>query len=181
MRELKLQIEGYEVTVPVFHRGGTNWVALKPICEVLGVSWKRQHVKFTENSVIPHMVTTGFGSDGKKYDMLCIDVDYIGEWIFGINPNKVKPEIRERMVVFRKKLQVVLYAAVTGHIDTNMVQTLIQEVAALKEIIRQQGEIIDFLYRQNALNEHYIDKKLASVGGKLLSSMGHKKRKTTAY
>jgi hypothetical protein len=177
MKELNLKIDGYEINVPVFQRDGKNWVALKPICEALGVAWKRQQTKFGEESTIPHMVAVGLAEDGKQREMICIDVDYIGEWIFGINPNKVKPEVRERMVVFRRKLQAVLYAAVTGHIDTNMVHTLVEEMKQLKEVIRQQQQLIDYLIQESSLNRRYVDQRLSSVGGKLLSSMAHKKRK----
>lgn len=180
MRTLELKIEGYTVEVPVFVRDGKNWVALSPICQVLGVASNKQIDRVKKGETIRYTLCNVVTSGGPQ-QLFCIDIDHIGEWIFGINPNKVKPEIKERMILFRRKLQAVLYAAVTGHIDVDMVNTLIQEVNALKEIIKQQGELIDYLVRQSALNEHYVDKRLASVGGKLLSSMGHKKRKTTVY
>jgi len=37
MQNLKLKIENYELEVPVFKKNGKSWVALRPICEILGV------------------------------------------------------------------------------------------------------------------------------------------------
>jgi len=136
MKTLELVIENFRFEVPVFEKNGTRWVALKPICDILGVEYKRQAKRVRENQLISvgvHKYTSP--RDGKSYDMLCVDVDCIGEWIFGINPNKVKPEIKERMYLFRKKLQAVLYAAVTGHSDVNQIATLVEEIKQLKHIV----------------------------------------------
>ena len=71
-------------------------------------------------------------------------------------------------------------------IDINMVQTLVEEIKSLRDIvcqqgetIKQQGELINHLMIQNHLNNQYVDKQLASVGGKILSNLSQKKRKLT--
>jgi len=80
--------------------------------------------------------------DGKSREMLCVDVDHIGEWIFGINPNKVRLEIKERMITFRRKLQVVLYAAVTGHNNLDQVTSLVEEIKMLREQVSKFSDIV---------------------------------------
>lgn len=168
MKSLKLVIENYEFEVPVFFKNNRNWVALKPLCEALGVAANKQWKKVCESEFISHdlMVTTG--SDGKQYEMLCIDVDSVGEWIFGINPKKVKPEIQERMYLFRRKLQSVLYAAVTGHIDVNLVQTLVEEIKSLRQTVASQGATIDYLL-QKQMHADAINKSEASFAGSRLA------------
>lgn len=80
-----------------------TWVALKPISDILGIdSWSQQR-KVTRSETIVYRHMTAHDSSGRKQEMFCINIDHIGEWIFGINPKKVKPEIRERMLVLREK------------------------------------------------------------------------------
>ena len=176
MKSLKLKIENYEFEVPVFEQDGKHWFALNPLCDIIGVDRGTQTRKVLSSELIRvcHMTLP---SAGGAQSMLCVEIDSIGEWIFGINPNKVKPEIRERMYLFRKKLQAVLYAAVTGHSDINQVASLVEEVRQLRQIVEQQSQVIEYLVRKDALSEQYVDKRLASVGGKLLSSMSHKRRR----
>jgi len=179
MKTLKLKIENYEFEVPVFEQDGKHWAALKPLCDALGVQPARQQERVTAAEFISwrHMYATG--SDDKQYQMVCVDIDCIGEWIFGINPNKVKPEIRERMYAFRKKLQAVLYAAVTDHIDINMVATMAEEMKQMRTVIIQQAEHISALTATvNTLvqSSSYSNNSLASIGGKLLSGMSRRRR-----
>ena len=51
MNTLKLKIENYEFEVPVFNHEGKKWVALKPLCEVLGVSNQKQQQKVLQSEI----------------------------------------------------------------------------------------------------------------------------------
>lgn len=61
---------------------------------------------------------------------------------------------------------------------------VLDRISSLEKIVQhlvEQNALkdaqIDYLIKQNHLSEHYLDRQLASVGGKLLSSIGHKRRK----
>jgi hypothetical protein len=149
MKSLNLTIDTYQFEVPVFQHEGKNWVALKPLCDALGVDAYRQGQKVQSNSemVCQHMLV--HDSIGRQQEMLCIQIDHVGLWLYGINPNKVKPEIREKMYVFRQKLISVLYAAVTGHLDTDMVQSLVQEIKNLHSIVSKLVDRVEALEVEN--------------------------------
>jgi hypothetical protein len=151
MKSLNLTIDTYQFEVPVFQHEGRSWVALKPLCDALGIQSARQRERVEANPEISwtHMYSTG--SDGKQYQMLCIQIDHVGLWLYGINPNKVKPEIREKMYVFRQKLISVLYAAVTGHLDTSMVQSLVQEIKSLHSIVSKLVDRVEVLETENLM------------------------------
>lgn len=82
-------------------------VAMKPICENIGLDWKSQHRKITTHPVLKQvmvmMTTTSLGKDGKTYtiDMLMLPVKFLHGWLFSIDSNRVKPEIRERLVEYQ--------------------------------------------------------------------------------
>ena len=51
---------------------GEPYVAMKPVVEGMGLTWKTQYRKIVQrfNSVMVEMTTTG--KDGKQYSMLCL-------------------------------------------------------------------------------------------------------------
>jgi hypothetical protein len=162
MRTLELTIEQYKFEVPVFEQDGRSWVGLHPLCDALGVDRGSQSRKVTQSEFIRvcHMALPSLGGNQKT---LCLDIDCVGEWIFGINPNKVKPEIRDRMITFRQKLQHVLYAAVTGHVDPNMISTLVKEIQELRIIVARQDKTIEAqgqtIASLNQIVEHLVYKQ----------------------
>ena len=69
-------------------------VPIKPICTALGIAFEPQYQKLKDDedlsSVIMLSITTG--SDGKKYEMVCLPMEFIFGWIFTISPKNVSPE-----------------------------------------------------------------------------------------
>lgn len=66
---------------------GTNWIAIKPICEALGVDFEAQR-KLLKNDVILSQLPseqTVLANDNKLRKMICLPEFYIYGWIFGIN------------------------------------------------------------------------------------------------
>lgn len=41
--------------------------------------------------------------DGKKREMLCLPLDYLNGWLFGVDAKRVKPEIRERLLTYQRE------------------------------------------------------------------------------
>jgi hypothetical protein len=82
----------------------TPYVAMKPICENIGVDWKSQHRKITTHPVLSKgmvMVTTP--SNGGLQEMLMLPVNFVNGWLFGIDSNRVKPEIRDRLIAYQSE------------------------------------------------------------------------------
>lgn len=67
-----------------------HFVAVKPVCEILGVDYSAQRVKLKEHPIYgPTMVlSTTVGADGKNREMLCIPFRFFAGWLFSINPNR---------------------------------------------------------------------------------------------
>lgn len=74
-----------------FMANGEPHVAMRPICEGMGLSWPRQNDKLNgqaQKFSCTHMATTG--RDGKSYRMLAMPVRKLNLWLATINPNKVR-------------------------------------------------------------------------------------------
>ncbi|HHE9992352.1 TPA: phage antirepressor N-terminal domain-containing protein [Haemophilus influenzae] len=53
------------------------------------------------------MTTTG--KDGKKYEMLCIPIKKLNGWLFSINPNKVRADLKERLENYQEECFLALW------------------------------------------------------------------------
>jgi len=51
------------------------------------------------------------GADGKKREMLCLELEYLPGWLFGISPSRVKSEIAPKLVRYREECFKVLWRA----------------------------------------------------------------------
>lgn len=104
-----LSIPFHNQTLIAIEHDGQPYIAMRPIVENLGLDWKSQHVKITEKfkSVVVMITTTG--SDGKQYEMLCLPLSKIAGFLYSINPSKVKPELRERVITYQEECDEVLF------------------------------------------------------------------------
>lgn len=86
-------------------------IPIRPICEALGVDYKSQYQKVKESKELESVVvlSTTTGADGKKYEMVCLPVEYIYGWVFSINPGNVKPEVREQVIRYKMECYHALY------------------------------------------------------------------------
>jgi hypothetical protein len=83
---------------------GVIYVAMRRIVENLGMSWATQTVKLNrqrEKFSCFDIETTG--SDGKTYQMLCIPLRKLNGWLFSINPNKVRADIRDGLIAYQEE------------------------------------------------------------------------------
>jgi hypothetical protein len=96
--------------IKVFSKNCKYYVALKPICDAIGLGWGSQTQSIKKHpvlsSVLTHIVTTG--ADGKQYDMLCIELDYINGWLFKVNPAKLGGEVKGKVILYQRECYRVL-------------------------------------------------------------------------
>ena len=66
---------------------GEYWIALKPICEALGILWRHQHTKLINGDNIFGELYRDHGmvaADERVRNMTCLPERYIYGWIFSI-------------------------------------------------------------------------------------------------
>lgn len=92
-------------TVSVFSQNKTQYVAMRPIVENIGLSWDSQFKKIQRHEILNSTVVmmTMVAPDGKKREMLCLPLDYLNGWLFGVDAKRVKPEIRERLLTYQRE------------------------------------------------------------------------------
>lgn len=101
MTDQLIPVPFYDDTLVLVDHAGQPFVAMKPIVDNMGLYWTGQHAKLTDKfgSVIQIICTTG--ADGKQYDMVCLPLRKIPAFLYSVNPSKVKPELREKIVRYQ--------------------------------------------------------------------------------
>ncbi len=99
---------GDEITA-VRTNDGQVYVPVRPLCDLLEVDWSAQRRRINRDPVLVQeqatcvVVTATQGQPDQRRDMLCLPLDFVSGFLFGINANRVKPELRERLVRYQRE------------------------------------------------------------------------------
>lgn len=91
------------------------YVPLRPICDYLGLSYTGQRDRIRRDPVLSESVhlirisrTVEAGSD---QELVCLALKFLPGWLFGISVNRVKEELREKIVRYQREGYDVLWEA----------------------------------------------------------------------
>lgn len=93
----------------VVNYNGQPYVPMKPIVEGMGMDWASQFTKLKQRFKSTIAEITMVAEDGKSRNMLCIALRKLSGWLHTISPNKVKPEIRDKVIRYQEECDDVLY------------------------------------------------------------------------
>ena len=91
---------------------GEVFVPIRPVCENLGVAWSPQLRRINRDPVLSEeaiSVTVTVTQQGRE--MICLPLKFVPGWLFGMNADRVKPEIRERLITYQRECYDVLAEA----------------------------------------------------------------------
>lgn len=98
---------------------GAVFVPVRPLCNLLGLDWSAQRQRIGRDPVLSRkiqgvgVITTPSesGAGGGMQQMLALPLEYISGFLFGVNANRVKDSIRERLILYQEKCYIVLSEA----------------------------------------------------------------------
>lgn len=157
----------YEDTLVLVDHDGKPFVAMKPIVENMGLAWQVQHRKLAEKfgSTITIMVTVG--EDGKQREMVCLPLRKIPAFLYSVNPNKVKPALRDKIVRYQGECDDALWDYWTKGSATRSAATAINDVQFIR-LHRMATTLLKQLQREtDAEARRFIHEQLAGVSTKL--------------
>jgi hypothetical protein len=85
---------------------GVPHVAIKPICDALSVNWSGQFLRIQRHPVLSSTIciTQMVAEDGKTRDVVCLPLDKLNGWLFGISAARVRdPACRERLIEYQRE------------------------------------------------------------------------------
>lgn len=109
-------IEFQGAKIVALHEHDGIYVAVKPIVDAIGLSWRGQNERILRDAVLSSVarVIRATGSDDKNYEMICLPLDMLNGWLFGVDTNRVKPELKQKMVAYQREC----YRALNTHFNT---------------------------------------------------------------
>lgn len=147
MDPIKKFLEFNGTNVYFVSAAGTYWVAIKPICEALGVDYERQRRNLKTDKFLCQLPSeqTVVAADGKLRKMLCLPEEFIYGWIMQINSDS--NDLHE----FKWNCYQVLYRHFHGAVTDRL--SILKEKTLTQIEIEKLEEKIDLLPEVKRLNE----------------------------
>lgn len=117
---------------------GIAYVAMKPIVENLGMSWGTQQQKLMRqmgkfNCIHMNMVA----GDSKLRQLLCIPLKKLNGWLFSINPEKVRADIRDRLISYQEECFTALHDYWTKGTALRQPESTVDDRTPLRGIVNR--------------------------------------------
>ncbi len=100
-----IDFHGHALTV-ITGPAGEHLVAMRPICEAIGLDWDGQRQRINRHPVLSTcavVITAQMPGDDQHRELVCLPLDYLNGWLFGVDASRVRPEIRERLVQYQRE------------------------------------------------------------------------------
>jgi hypothetical protein len=107
--ERSVDFYGDEVMGVIIEQDGDRrvYVPLRPICRYLGLDWSGQRQRIMRDEVLAEEVRTVVmaptNPQGGDPETLALPLDFLPGWLFGIDAARVKPDLKERIIRYRRE------------------------------------------------------------------------------
>lgn len=118
---------------------GEKRIAVKPICDALGIAFEPQFTKLKTDPILSSvvMLSVTTGADGKQYEMVTIPFKYVFGWLFRIDSRNVKDEAKEAVLKYQVECYNALYNHFTAYADfVEQKQSVIEEKLKKYEVAK---------------------------------------------
>lgn len=137
------------------------YVPLRPLCDFLGLNWSAQTRRLRRDAVLTDMASTVAvtATDGRQRSMICLPLDYLNGWLFGINASRVKEPLRDKVIRYQRECYRILSEA---FIDRPLPAGAPDSMATLMQV-REMGRAI----MQMAEEQMAFERRLTSTESQL--------------
>jgi len=103
------EVEFYgDVLVAVRTDNDNVYVPVRPICDLLGVQWSAQSKRIKRDPVLSQesvsvSIMDTQGGQPQHRAMVCLPLDFLSGFLFGINASRVKIELRETVTRYQRE------------------------------------------------------------------------------
>jgi hypothetical protein len=171
VKEVRIPFRNWELVAWANEQGPDAMIAIKPICEAIGIDSRSQIVKIKGTPCFSWCDITSTGSDGKQYQMVALPVKQLNGWLFGVSSKRVKPEVAGLLLEFQQYCFDAIYAAVSGTANTLVVAELVRRIdvltAQVSMLLKDNADLRADL-RELRDGSHYLGSIEASNAGRRL-------------
>ena len=89
--------------VDILSTGDEQFVAIRPICEVLGIDPEGQRQRIERDEILgpAACLIKAIGKDGKSYEMYAIPYCYVFGWLFSIDISRVNESVKASVLKYK--------------------------------------------------------------------------------
>ena len=105
-------ISFHDQSIIAIEHEGKHFVALRPIVENIGLDWAAQYSRIKRHPVMSAtvvMMTTQMPGDDQRREVFCLPLSMLNGWLFGVDVNRVREEIRPKLIRYQTECFDVLY------------------------------------------------------------------------
>ncbi|KQQ23741.1 phage P22, antirepressor protein [Methylobacterium sp. Leaf123] len=103
-------INFHDDTLFAVEDGESVFVAVKPISDGLGLKWSGQHDRLHRDPILAEGIrVTRMPTPGGEQETVCLRLDLIQGWLFGIDASRVKADARGRVLAYKRECFAVLF------------------------------------------------------------------------
>ncbi|SSK77452.1 antirepressor protein [Klebsiella pneumoniae] len=146
-----INVPFYGNSLFVVEHNGEPYTPMKPIIDGMGMDWASQFTKLKQRfktSIVK--ITMQLPGDNQRRDIICLALRKLAGWLQTISPNKVRPEIRDRVIQYQEECDDVLYEYWTkGEVKNprKAVKTAPGKITAdqqfaIKELVMSRGQAL---------------------------------------
>lgn len=98
---------------------GEKRVAIKPICQALGIDEEAQRQKLNSDPILSSttLLSKVVAADGKEREMVTIPLKYVFGWLFRIDSRNVKEEAKEAVLKYQIECYDALFEYFNGYAE----------------------------------------------------------------
>lgn len=143
-------VEFYGDQIPVAKMGEDLFVPLRPVIEALGLERSSQQRRVQRDPVLSKGSRTILmrGADGRVREQLCLSLDLLPGWLFGVTTSRIKPELQAKLNRYRAECFRVLWdafkadvtAAAPRRTDLSSAEQTLELAAVVYHLAQQQVE-----------------------------------------
>ena len=113
-----INVPFHGVELYVVNHNGEPYTPMKPIVEGMGMDWASQFTKMKQRfKTCIVKITMQLPGDEQRREIICLALRKLAGWLQTISPNKVRPEIRDKVIQYQEECDDVLYEYWTkGHV-----------------------------------------------------------------
>lgn len=129
-------VKVHETTIECPYHEGEYYVAVRSVCQALGIDYRKQFERIKSDPIlgdaVTHTVTTSDASGNRKQPMFCLQLKYVYGWLFSIETGKVNARARETFINYKRECYETLYKHFSGK-STERQDVLKEKAALLRE------------------------------------------------
>ena len=122
---------------------GVTYAPVKPICDILGLDWSVQYRRIERDEVLSEgMVIMAIPSAGGPQEAVCLPDEMLHGWLFGVEVKRIRAELRERVIPYKRECYRVLHQSFTPSISPAELTQLRQDAAESQRLRYQRPPLV---------------------------------------